>query len=95
MQIKYLIFKWQFSLAAKRKQLIHRGLRVSRKKNSKKIKKIFGEKFWMYICSPFGGERAISSVGLEHLPYKQGVVGSNPTSPTKMKRLSNTTVFFF
>ena len=34
----------------------------------------------MYICSP--QKRAISSVGLEHLPYKQGVVGSNPTSPT-------------
>lgn len=29
--------------------------------------------------------RAISSVGLEHLPYKQGVVGSNPSSPTKIK----------
>ena len=27
--------------------------------------------------------RAISSVGSEHLPYKQGVVGSNPTSPTQ------------
>ena len=27
-------------------------------------------------------ERAISSAGSEHLPYKQGVVGSNPTSPT-------------
>ena len=25
----------------------------------------------------------ISSAGLEHLPYKQGVVGSNPTLPTK------------
>ena len=28
-------------------------------------------------------EQGISSVGLEHLPYKQGVVGSNPTCPTK------------
>ena len=27
--------------------------------------------------------RAISSVGLEHLPYKQGVTGSNPVVPTK------------
>ena len=26
--------------------------------------------------------RAISSVGSEHLPYKQGVGGSNPSSPT-------------
>ena len=27
-------------------------------------------------------ERAISSAGSEHLPYKQGVNGSNPLSPT-------------
>ena len=26
-----------------------------------------------------------SSVGLEHLPYKQGVGGSNPSSPTLIK----------
>ena len=25
---------------------------------------------------------SVSSVGLEHLPYKQGVVGSNPTRTT-------------
>ena len=27
--------------------------------------------------------RAISSVGLEHLPYKEGVGGPNPSLPTK------------
>ncbi len=27
--------------------------------------------------------RALSSAGSEHLPYKQGVTGSNPVSPTK------------
>ena len=27
-------------------------------------------------------ERALSSVGLEHLPYKQGVGGSTPSAPT-------------
>ena len=27
----------------------------------------------------------ISSAGSEHLPYKQGVVGSNPTLPTKLR----------
>ena len=27
--------------------------------------------------------RAISSAGSEHLPYKQGVTGSNPVSPTQ------------
>ena len=26
--------------------------------------------------------RALSSVGSEHLPYKQGVTGSNPVGPT-------------
>ena len=26
--------------------------------------------------------RALSSVGLEHLPYKQGVGGSSPSAPT-------------
>ena len=30
--------------------------------------------------------RALSSVGLEHLPYKQRVVGSNPTEPTVYKQ---------
>ena len=29
------------------------------------------------------GNRAISSVGSEHLPYKQGVGGPNPSSPTR------------
>ncbi len=28
-------------------------------------------------------KREISSAGSEHLPYKQGVTGSNPVSPTK------------
>ncbi len=27
--------------------------------------------------------RAVSSAGSEHLPYKQGVTGSNPVPPTK------------
>jgi len=60
----------------------HSTKSVQEKNFLKKIKKIFAMKNRLYICSPFGGERAISSVGLEHLPYKQGVVGSNPTSPT-------------
>ena len=32
------------------------------------------------------GLRAHSSAGSEHLPYKQGVGGSNPSAPTKPKR---------
>ncbi len=33
-----------------------------------------------YICNPF---REFSSAGSEHLPYKQRVGGSNPSTPTK------------
>jgi len=28
-------------------------------------------------------QRELSSAGSEHLPYKQGVTGSNPVAPTK------------
>jgi signal transduction histidine kinase len=38
---------------------------------------------------PFKKGRAISSAGSEHLPYKQGVVGSNPTSPTTIPPASS------
>ena len=31
---------------------------------------------------PLKNKRALSSAGSEHLPYKQRVVGSNPTVPT-------------
>ena len=34
-------------------------------------------------------ERAHSSAGLEHLSYKQRVIGSNPIGPTKSFRLIN------
>ena len=36
----------------------------------------------MYICTR-NSQREFSSVGLEHLPYKQGVTGSNPVIPTQ------------
>ena len=39
--------------------------------------------------------RAISSVGSEHLPYKQGVTGSNPVSPTTLRKPSTTVGGFF
>ncbi len=49
----------------------------------------------LYICSPKSGE--ISSAGSEHLPYKQGVTGSNPVSPTLLDRSINfdAVQFFF
>ena len=38
-----------------------------------------------YIC--FQLYRALSSVGLEHLVYTQGVGGSNPSAPTSYSPL--------
>ena len=36
-----------------------------------------------YLCIAFRNKaRAFSSAGLEHLPYKQRVGGSNPSTPT-------------
>ena len=41
--------------------------------------KIFGHvKKKQYLCTRFRKARAFSSAGLEHLPYKQRVCGSNP-----------------
>ena len=35
-----------------------------------------------YLCTRLRQVRAFSSAGLEHLPYKQRVGGSNPSTPT-------------
>src|SRR5690606_37626972 len=40
-------------------------------------------------------QREISSAGSEHLPYKQGVTGSNPVSPTHKKVLFTQKKDFF
>src|SRR5690606_39529622 len=48
-----------------------------------------------YICNRNRvNERAISSVGSEHLPYKQGVTGSNPVSPTTFQTSKRESFFF-
>ena len=49
--------------------------------------KIIAEKFGgvnnnVYLCNRLRKARAFSSAGLEHLPYKQRVGGSNPSTPT-------------
>ena len=36
---------------------------------------------------PQSRQRAFSSAGLEHLPYKQRVGGSNPSTPTAIPKL--------
>ncbi len=69
----------------------------------KKIRKIFWQVIKMiYLCIVFQenrcqawqkskekASRAFSSAGSEHLPYKQGVNGSNPLTPTNQKSLDN------
>ena len=44
--------------------------------------------------SLFEAKREYSSVGSEHLPYKQRVIGSNPITPTKTSK-PLTCWFFF
>ena len=48
----------------------------------------------MYLCTRNSQERAFSSVGLEHLPYKQRVGGSNPSTPTNKKEARFEPLFF-
>ena len=52
-------------------------------KRRKKTGKIFCYyKIKSYLCIAFEKQRALSSAGSEHLPYKQRVGGSNPSAPT-------------
>lgn len=53
---------------------------VGDKKKSLNIDSFFASREKHPIFAPLLG--AISSAGSEHLPYKQGVTGSNPVSPT-------------
>ena len=52
------------------------------KKAKKEAQKFGSYEKTPYLCTAFQ-TRAFSSVGLEHLPYKQRVGGSNPSTPTK------------
>ena len=53
----------------------------------KKTGKIFCYyKIKSYLCIAFEKQRALSSAGSEHLPYKQRVGGSNPSAPTKKEQ---------
>ncbi len=45
---------------------------------------LYNPKTALYLQSEY--ERSLSSAGSEHLPYKQGVTGSNPVGTTKRKR---------
>lgn len=50
---------------------------------NKKIKKKFGDNHSEPIFALPNKQREHSSAGLEHLPYKQRVRGSNPCAPTE------------
>ena len=45
-------------------------------------------------CTRFQKAGAFSSAGLEHLPYKQRVGGSNPSTPTKEFQRNTLELFF-
>ena len=47
-----------------------------------------------YLCTRLTEVRALSSVGLERLPYKQRVGGSNPSAPTKNPQSSGCGFFY-
>ncbi len=66
--------------------------RVRLKKNTSK----FGhDKKCLYLCNHLRqATRALSSAGLEHLPYKQRVGGSNPSAPTRVRDISTADVSF-
>ena len=62
---------------------------------AKRLKSVIIEKFFarifsyvvrkLYLCTRLEKLRALSSAGLEHLPYKQRVGGSNPSAPTTIR----------
>ena len=63
----------------------------------KKAEIFGGYKKMYYLCTRLQEVRALSSVGLEHLPYKQRVGGSTPSAPTKREEgiIFVDTLFFF
>ena len=60
-------------------------------------KKFGGLKKCSYLCTRLRKQaRAFSSVGSEHLPYKQRVGGSNPSTPTNKIAISiEVAIFLF
>ncbi len=50
-----------------------------------------------YLCNPFWKEREweFSSAGSEHLPYKQRVGGSNPSTPTSSLEIFGAFLLYF
>ena len=61
----------------------------------KKTKKNLVEWKKVRTFAPAIPNRALSSAGLEHLPYKQRVGGSNPSAPTILQKASQKEAFSF
>ena len=51
--------------------------------SKKRAEKFAVYRIWRIFASLLKKRRAFSSAGSEHLPYKQRVGGSNPSTPTK------------
>ena len=67
--------------------------------STNKFSKNFSKKIWriknnVYLCNP-KRKREHSSAGLEHLPYKQGVTGSNPVAPTILRSQNKFFIVYF
>jgi hypothetical protein len=60
----------------------HQKMHFFEEKTKKVAEKFGGTKKKSYLCNRLRKVRALSSAGLEHLPYKQRVGGSNPSAPT-------------
>ena len=74
---------------------------VETPKHLKKVKQkqifhfsLFTFHYSLYLCTRLRKARAFSSAGLEHLPYKQRVGGSNPSTPTKKSSEVVSELFF-
>ena len=65
--------------------LKYSGVWIFKKKYRKKYRKnLHSPKIHLNFAVQFS-ERAVSAAGLEHLPYKQRVGGSNPSPPTNFE----------
>ena len=65
-------------------------------KESEYLYRLFGGlQNFSYLCNRLLKARAFSSAGLEHLPYKQRVGGSNPSTPTQEKDVTHKVTSFF
>ena len=84
-------FTFHFVIASQRRH--HYSLLI--KSMPKIAVREFGSlKNYSYLCTRKTKEWEFSSAGSEHLPYKQRVGGSNPSTPTTISHPNPRMVFF-